>query len=344
MARVPGMYGHIKLIAGTACPELSEEIADYLTDKSRREEDRDCDCQVGEICEECQVTLLERVILKFANDNTFVSLGESVRGQDVYIIQSMYRPVNDNLMELLITLDAVRRDSAGRITAVMPYMGYARTDKKDHPRTPITGRLVADMIQVAGADRYMAVDLHAGQIQGFFSIPGDALTAFHILKNYVRANVPLYNTTVVTVDLGFAKGGRNWAHGLGVPLAFVEKKRTDVRAKTLSLVGEVKGRNILLVDDEVDTAGSLCNAVELLDARGAQEITAVFTHPVFSPPAFERLAGIQDRIQKFIFTNTIPVGGEKLLPNMVVCSIADLLGEVIYRAHKGVSVGELFNE
>src|SRR5574341_125377 len=163
---VPGMYGNIKLIAGTACPDLAEEISGYLTNA--------CDQSIP---------LAHREIFKFPNDNTYVRLTESVRGQDVYILQTLCRPVNDNLMELLIVLDAVRRDSAGRITAVMPHMAYGRTDRKDQPRTPITGRLVADLIQVAGADRYITVDLHVGQIQGFFGIPGDALTAFHLMRD-----------------------------------------------------------------------------------------------------------------------------------------------------------------
>ncbi len=327
MTAVPGMYGDIKVIAGTSCPELAEEIAHYISQSAGH-----------------PVQLAQRAIFKFPNDNTFVKLGESVRGQDVYIIQTMSRPVNDHIMELLITLDAVRRDSAGRITVVIPYMGYGRTDRKDNPRTPITARLVADLLQVAGADRYMAIDLHAGQIQGFFSIPGDALTAYHLLRQYVLKNVNLDNLMVVTVDLGFAKGGRNWARALNVPLAFVEKSRKESVANAISLIGDVRGRNILLVDDEVDTAGSLADAIALLDREGAQEITVCFTHAVFSDPALERLARIQDRVQKIIFTNTLPGQPDHILPKMTIVSVAPLLGEVIRRAHQGVSVGELFNE
>jgi ribose-phosphate pyrophosphokinase len=320
------MYGNIKLIAGTSCPELAQEISDYLTKT----------CGVP-------VPLAERSILKFPNDNTYVRLNESVRGQDVYIIQTITRPVNDNFMELLITLDAVQRDSAGRITAVLPHMAYDRSDRKDQPRTPITGRLVADLIQVAGADRYMSIDLHTGQIQGFFSIPGDALSAYYILKDYV-VSLQIPDLTIVTVDLGFAKGGRDWARALEVPLAFVEKMRKGIGSQALSLIGDVRGKNVLLVDDEVDTAGSMVNAVELLDQKGAKDITIAFTHPVFSPPALERLAELQDRVCQIVFTNTIPVAPENLLPNMKVLSVAPLLGEVIHRAHKGESVGALFNE
>lgn len=327
MTRVPGMYGDIKLIAGTAAPALSDEISAYLTHACER-----------------PVPLLDVDIRTFANDNIFVSLGESVRGQDVYIIQTTARPVNDNLMELMIALDAVRRDSAGRVTAVIPYLAYARTDKKDQPRTPITARLVADMIQIAGADRYMTIDLHAGQIQGFFSIPGDVLTAFHLLRDYVQENVSLEETVVTTVDLGYAKGGRNWARSLALPLTFIEKKRVGADARARSLIGEVAGLNVLLVDDEVDTGGSLMEAVSLLDSRGAREITVAFTHPVFSDPVWERLASVKDRVREFIFTNTIPIPEARRFDNMTVLSVAPLLGEVIRRAHSGMSVGEMFNE
>jgi ribose-phosphate pyrophosphokinase len=327
MSRVPGMYGDVKLIAGTACPDLANEISAYLSEKCGEE-----------------VPLLERDITTFDNGNIYVRLTESVRGQDVYIIQTMARPVNDTIMELLITLDAVRRDSAGRITAVIPYFAYSRSDKKDLPRTPITARLLADMIQVAGADRYVTVDLHAGQIQGFFTIPGDHLTARYLLCEHVSENLSLDNLVVVTVDLGFAKGGRNWAHGLGVPLALIEKERVGTKADALSLVGNVEGKNVLLVDDEVDTAGSLHKAVKLLKNRGAQNITVAFTHAVFSGKARRRLAKMQEQVDEFIFTNTLPIGKDMMLPNMTILSVADLLGEVIYRSHLGMSVGEMFDE
>jgi ribose-phosphate pyrophosphokinase len=327
MSRVPGMYGDVKLIAGTACPDLANEISAYLSEKCGQE-----------------VPLLERDIMAFDNGNIYVRLTESVRGQDVYIIQTMARPVNDTIMELLITLDAVRRDSAGRITAVIPYFAYSRSDKKDLPRTPITARLLADMIQVAGADRYVTVDLHAGQIQGFFTIPGDHLTARYLLCEHVSKNLSLDNLIVVTVDLGFAKGGRNWAHGLGLPLALIEKERVGTKADALSLVGSVEGKNVLLVDDEVDTAGSLHKAVKLLKNRGAQNITVAFTHAVFSGKARRRLEKMQGQVTEFIFTNTLPISKDKMLPNMTILSVADLLGEVIYRSHLGMSVGEMFDE
>ncbi len=328
MTQVPGMYGDIKLLSGTACPELAQEISDYLSRITAH-----------------PIPLLQRRIRKFPNDNTYVRLGESVRGQDVYVIQTLSRPVNDHLMELLITLDAVRRDSAGRVTAVIPYMAYARSDKKDVPRTPITARLVADMLEVAGADRFMTIDLHSGQIQGFFHIPGDALTSFHLLRDYVLRNIPLENLVVSTVDLGFAKGGRKWSRDLKVPLALIEKNRTETQVAAQSVVGSVKGCNVLLVDDELDTGGSMLEAVALLDREGARDITVAFSHPVFSPPVVqERLEKIHDRVREIICTNTIPVPEEYQLPKLTVLSVAPLLGEVIRRVHGGISVGEMFNE
>ncbi len=331
---VPGMYGDIKLIAGTGNPEVVQGISDYLS----------------RMCMQ-PVPVLECTIDKFSNENIYVKLGESVRGQDVYVVQGMGSPVNDNIMELLIILDAVRRDSAGRITVVLPYFPYGRTDKKDQPRTPITARLIADLIQVAGADRYITVDLHAGQIQGFFNIPGDVLRSFYLQKTYVKENVPLDNLVVATTDLGFAKGGRDWARALHRPLAFIEKLRAQASVdgietitEPLTMIGSVEGCDVLLVDDEVDTGGSICNAIELLDKKGAQEITLVFTHAVLSGPAWERLEQIQDRVREIIFTDTIPIRGKKLLPKMKVISIADMLGEVIRRAHEGASVGAMFDE
>ncbi len=314
------MYGDIQLLAGTACPALAQEISDYLG-----------------------VPLSGRDIIRFPNDNLFVRLHRSVRGQDVFVIQTLCAPVNDNLMELLIMIDCLKRDSAGRITAVFPYMAYARSDKKDQPRVPITARLVADMLTVAGADRWLTVDLHAGQIQGFFSIPGDEMTAFHILSDYFLKK-ELENAVVVTADLGFAKKGRNFAAKLHLPMAFVEKRRTGnaARAEALTIIGEVEGRDVIIVDDEVDTAGSVIQAVQIAKQHGARDVYLCFTHPVLSGPAVERLAAAP--IKEIVTTNTIPIPSHKMLPNMKVLSIAPLLGEVIRRVHEGRSVGELFNE
>ena len=226
---------------------------------------------------------------------------------------------------------------------MIPYMAYARSDKKDQPRVSIAARLLADMIEVAGADRYMTVDLHAGQIQGFFSIPGDVLTAFHMLSDYFLAK-ELEDVVVATVDLGFAKKGRNFAAKLGTPLAFVEKRRigNDSRAKATTIIGDVKGRHVILVDDEVLTASSITEAVSIVKDHGAKDVYLSFTHPLLVPPATQRLASVP--IEEIVTTNTLPIPPEHMLPNMKVLSVASLLGEVILRAHEGRSVGELFNE
>lgn len=309
----------IQLIAGTGCPQLAQEISDYLG-----------------------IALSGRDIIDFPNENLFVRLHGSARGQDVYIIQTTSRPVHRNLMELLILIDCLKRDSAGRITAVIPYLSYARSDKKDQPRVPITARLVTDMIEVAGADRWMTIDLHAGQIQGFFRIPGDALTAFHILSDYYLSK-QLDNVAILTTDLGFAKRGRNFAEKLNAPLAFVEKKRGQDRwPEALTVVGDVCDKNVIVVDDEVDTGGSVYQAVMTAQEHGARDIYLSFTHAVLSDPAVERLANLP--IKEIVTTDTIPIPPEKRLPNMTILPVAPLLSEVIWRAHEGRSVGELFDE
>jgi len=319
------MYGDIKLYAGTASPDLAAQISKYLG-----------------------VPLSQQDVQLFANDNLWVRLQTSVRGQDVYVIQTTSRPVHRNLMELLITLQTLRLDSASRVTAVIPYLAYTRSDKKDKPRVPITARLVCDMIEVAGADRYMTLDLHAGQIQGFFSIPGDVLSAFHILQDQVKALLPkMKNPVVVTADLGFAKKGRNFAAGLDIPIAFVEKRRrgSKDKAEALTIIGDVKNRDVILIDDEVDTAGSIIQAAHLVKKHGANDVSLVFVHPTFSNSAAKRLA--DSPISKIIATDTIPITPPDrafLNDKLRVCSIAPLLGEVILRAHEGRSVGEMFNE
>ncbi len=319
------MYGDIKLFAGSSTPELAERVARYLG-----------------------IPLEGVDLIQFPNENLFARLHRSVRGQDVYIIQTTSAPVHRNLMELLILLQTVRLDSAARVTAVIPYLCYARSDKKDQPRVPITARLVADMIQVAGADRYITFDLHAGQIQGFFSIPGDVLTAFHLLIDYTKGLIPqLHRPVVVTADLGFAKKGRNFAAALGLPIAFVEKRRDPDGKQThvLSVVGDVRDRDVILVDDEVDTAGSMVNAYRAVKAHGARDVYLAFVHPVFSDPAIERLSALD--LKRIITTDTVPIPPHKrarLGERLEVLTIAHMLGEVIRRVHEGRSVGALFNE
>jgi len=313
-------YGDIKLFACSGGEALAQEISDYLN-----------------------VPLSSYDMVEFPNENLFIRLHGSVRGQDVFVVQSMAPPVHRNIMELLIMIDCLKRDSAGRITAIVPYMAYARSDKKDQPRVAISARLVADMIEVAGTDRYITIDLHAGQIQGFFSIPGDVLTAYHLLSQYF-ADKELANAVVATVDLGFAKKGRNYASRLGVPLAFVEKRRTgnDSKAQATNVIGEVAGKDIILVDDEVLTAGSIEEAVNILKENGAEDIYLCFTHALLVKEAVERLRNLP--VKEIVTTNTVPIPPEKRLPNMTILSVASLLGEVALRAHEGRSVGELFNE
>jgi len=312
-------YGSIKLFAGSGNPELAQKIAAYLN-----------------------IPLSEWDIIQFPNQNLFVKLHGSVRGQDVFLIQSHSHPIHRNIMEMLIAIDCLKRDSAGRVTVVVPYMAYSQSDKKDQPRVPISARLLADMIEVAGADRWITIDLHAEQIQGFYKIPGDSLTAFHILTEYFRSKQ--LNAVVVTPDLGFAKRGRNFAASLDLPLAFVEKRRAGNEAgrEALSLIGTVENKDVIIVDDLVDTAGSMREAVELVKSSGAGDVYVTFTHPVLSPPAIDRLRELP--IKEIVTTDTLPLPPEKILPNLTILTVAKLLGEVIIRSHEGRSVGELFNE
>ncbi len=314
------MYGELAIFGGSGNPALTQEICDYL-----------------------QVPQSQAEITDFPNENIFIRLRQSVRGRDVFLIQPTCSPVNRNIMELLIMIDTLKRASAGRITAVIPFYAYGRSDKKDQPRIPISARLIADMITVAGADRWMTIDLHAGQIQGFFSIPGDEVTAFNILSDYF-VKKDLRDAVVVSADLGFAKKGRNFAEKLGLPLAFVEKRRslTGGSSKALTLIGDVAGKDVIIVDDEVDTAGSMLEATTIVRDHGAGDIYASFTHPLFSPPALECLR--KCGFKEMVTTNTIPIPPDKMLPHITVLSVAPLLGEVIRRVHLGISVGEYMKD
>ncbi len=310
------IYGELALVAGNGNPQLAQEISDELG-----------------------IPLHERDITVFPNENIFVQLRQTVRARDVFIIQPTCSPVNHNIMELLIMIDTVRRASAGRITAVMPFFAYGRSDKKDKPRVPITARLMADMIHKAGADRFMVVNLHAEQIQGFFNMPGDELSAFPLLCEYFeRKNIP--NLTVVGADLGCAKKARNVAAHLDVPVAFVEKRRVESGTETesLTLIGNVEGRNALLVDDELDTGGTMAGAAELIRRHGALDVYACFVHPTFSRGAVENLR--QGRFKEIVCTNTQPIPDEKRLPNMTVLHLGRWLAVVIDAVHRGFSVGE----
>jgi ribose-phosphate pyrophosphokinase len=280
-------------------------------------------------------------VFEFTNENIFVRILENVRERDVYVIQPISSPVNKNLMELLIMLDALRRASAARITAVVPYFGYGRTDKKDQPRVPITARLVADMITVAGANRLLTVDLHAGQIQGFFTIPVDELTALSMLGNYFETKA-LENLVVVATDIGITKRARDLAERLNTPLAIIEKRRVGNvdKAETLNIIGDVAGMQVLLIDDEIDTAGSLVTAAAALRKAGSTEVYACCTHPVFSRSAIKRIAN--SPIKEVVVSDTIPIKESKRNEKITVLSMESLLGEAIHRIHAGLSVGAMF--
>ena len=308
----------IKVFTGNAHPTLAQEVADYL----------------GISLGKCEVS-------EFSNENIFVRILENVRQRDVFVIQSISSPVNKSLVELLIILDALKRASADRITAVIPYYGYGRTDKKDQPRVPITARLVADLLTVAGANRLLTVDLHAAQIQGFFNIPVDELTALFLMRDYFKEKA-LGDLVVVATDIGISKRARDLASKLDAPLAIVEKRRVGNvdKTETLNVIGEVAGKVALTVDDEIDTAGSLVGVVSALEERGAKEIYACCTHPVFSGQAIERLAPCP--VKEVVVTDTIPITGDKKLDKITVLSMAPLLGEAIHRIHTGSSIGAMF--
>jgi len=310
----------IKVFSGNAHPALAQAVTDYL----------------GIPLGQCEV-------FEFSNENTFVRILENVRQRDAFVIQPLSSPVNKSLVELLIMLDALKRASAERITAVVPYYGYGRTDKKDQPRVPITARLVADLLTVAGANRLLTVDLHAAQIQGFFNIPVDELTALYLLSDYFK-EMSFDDLVVVATDIGISKRARDVAAKLNAPLAIMEKRRVGNvgRTETLNVIGEVEGRVALTVDDEIDTAGSLVGVASTLMERGVKEVYACCTHPVFSGPAIQRIASCP--VKEVVVTDTIPVNGNKRLDKITVLSIAPLLGEAIHRIHTGQSIGAMFEQ
>jgi len=264
-----------------------------------------------------------------------------VREKDIFLIQPTCKPVQKSIMELLIMIDAFKRASAGRITAVVPYYSYGRSDKKDQPRVPITARLIADMISVAGADRLLTMDLHQGQIQGFFNIPVDELTATHLLSNYFK-RMELENAVVVT-DLGFAKRARRFAELVGAPMAIIEKRReaNDDRAQVVNVIGEVRGKRAIVVDDEIDTGGTMVETAKALDREGALEMYGCATHGVLSDPAIERLR--DSAFKEVVITDTIPLVPANRLDKIKVLTVAPLIGEAITRIHQGDSVGALFS-
>jgi ribose-phosphate pyrophosphokinase len=312
------LFDELKVFSGNAHPQLAQKICDYLG-----------------------IPLGKMEVFEFSNENIFVRVLENVRQRDVFIVQPICSPVNKNLVELLIMIDAMKRASAGRITAVIPYYGYSRTDKKDQPRVPITARLVADLITVAGASRVLTVDLHAGQIQGFFNIPVDELTALYILSDYFIEK-ELDDVVVVATDVGITKRARDLAERLNVPLAIIEKRRAGNidESETLTVIGDVEGMCALLVDDEVDTGGSVSNAASTLKEHGSTEIYACCTHPILSGSGVQRIAS--SLIKELVVTDTVPVPVEKKIDKITVLSMSSIIGEAIHRIHAGLSVGAMF--
>ncbi|MEE8583058.1 MAG: ribose-phosphate pyrophosphokinase [Dehalococcoidales bacterium] len=311
----------LKVFTGNSHPDLAKRVTDYLG-----------------------IPLGQAEVFQFSNENIFVRILENVRERDTFIIQPLSSPVSQNILEMLIMIDALKRASAKRITAVIPYYGYGRTDKKDQPRVPITARLIADLLTAAGANRLLTVDLHAAQIQGFFNIPVDELTALKLLANYFKSKRLDSNLVVVATDIGIAKRARDLATMLHAPLALMEKRRlgNNDETETLNVIGDVDGKVALTVDDEIDTAGSLANTVDALLERGATEVFACATHPVFSGPAIKTIAA--SAVKEVVVTDTIPVNPERKLDKLTVLPIASLLGEAIHRIHTGLSIGAMFEQ
>ena len=314
-----GLYDELMVFGCTANPALTGAICEYIDIQPGRAE-----------------------VHTFSNENIFVRLLESVRGNDVFVLQSFASPLSSSILELLITIDALKRASAGRITAVIPYYAYGRTDKRDQPRVPITARLLADLLTTAGAQQLVTVDLHAGQIQGFFNVPVDDLTAMHLLARHFREQ-RLPDLVVVSTDLGNTKRARNFAEMLDAPLAIVEKRRlgNTEGSQALNLIGEVAGCTALLADDEIDTAGSVCQATQLVLERGARAVHVAATHAVLSGPAIARLRDAP--IAQVVVTDTVPIPPAKRLDKLTILSVAHLIGEAIQRIHTGTSVSMYAN-
>lgn len=311
--------GKVLVFSGRANPKLAEDICRYMNVEVGRTDIRD-----------------------FSDKEIYVKIGENVRGGDVFVIQSTCYPGNTNLMEMLIMIDALRRSSAKRITAVLPYYGYARQDRKCEPRVPITSKLVADLLETAGTDRVLTVDLHAGQIQGFFNIPVDHLFAMNVLIQYIKSlNLP--NLIVISPDAGGVERARAFAKRLGTTLAIIDKRREVANvAKAMNIIGDVKDKVAFIVDDMIDTAGTLMEATDALLAAGAREVHACCTHPVLSGPAADRIT--RSPITSVVATNTIPLhNGLESNPKVKILSVAPLLGEAILRIHRETSVSSLFD-
>src|SRR5713226_5932703 len=311
------MTYELKLFSGNANRSLAEEIAQYL-----------------------RVPLSDAEVSRFSDGEVFVKINENVRGADVFVVQPTCPPVNDTLMELLVMIDAFKRASVRRITAVLPYYGYARQDRKSQSRVPITARLVADLLEAAGVDRVLALDLHAGQIQGFFHIPVDHLFAAPVIIDYLGKK-DLKDPVIVSPDAGGVERARAIAKRLHAGLAIIDKRREGPNvAVVMYLIGDVAGKEAVVIDDMIDTAGTLIQAVEALKREGASRILACGVHPVLSGPAIERIK--TSPLEEVIVTNSIPVSSDKLAARVTVLSVAPLLGEAIRRIHDEESVSTLF--
>lgn len=312
------MSNNIKIFTGNSNIPLAEEIASHLG-----------------------ITIGQGYASTFSNGETRVSIEETVRGCDVYIVQSLSNPVDHHIMELLIMMDAMKRASAGRITAVIPYFAYARQDRKTRPREPISAKLLANLITVAGANRVITMDLHAGQIQGFFDIPVDPLQASPILAEYIKNNLNLDNSVVVSPDVGGVARARAFASRLHLPIAIIDKRRpAPNESEVMYIVGDVKGKTCIVIDDMIDTGGTLIKGADALLEEGAIEVYACATHPVFSGNAIENIK--KSHIKKVIVTNTIRLDKEQLCDKIEVLSVAKLFAEAIDRVHNNRSVSELF--
>ncbi len=294
-----------------------------------------------EICEYLKIEKGKINRMKFKNDNNFVQILESVRDQDIFLVQTTEPPVNERIMELLITIDAVKRASAKRITVVLPYYMYARSDKKDQPRIPVTAKLFANLIEAAGADRVLTCDLHNNAIQAYFNINCDVLTGQSLLQKYFDSK-NIDNKVVVATDAGSSKKAYKYAKHFGCPIALVDKRRdgNDDRAIATSVIGEIKGKNALVFDDEVDTAGSIMETAEVIKSFGANKVYVGCTHGVLSGPAIERIQNSE--VEELVMTSTIPLPKEKQIDKITVVSISELFGEAIKRIHEETSIGELF--
>ncbi len=310
------MFGSIKLLTGTSNPKLAQEVAEYLG-----------------------IPLSDVVVGRFSDGEVRIKINESMRGEDVFVIQSLGYPVNESIMELLLMLDALKRASAGRITAVIPYYAYARQDRKDRPRVPISARLLADLITTAGAQRLIVVDLHSPQIQGFFNIPVDNLYALNVLYEYIKDRVK-DDLVVVSPDAGGVERARLLANKLGCGIAIIYKRRPEPNvAEVLDLIGDVKGKKAIIVDDIIDTAGTVVAATHMLLSKGAKGVLVAATHGIFSGPAIDRLK--ESPVEEVIVSNTLSMDG-KHFEKLRVVSVASLIAEAIKRAHEGESISSLF--